>query len=401
MDLLKSNVPVRVIESESDYESALEQMAELMASNPEAGSDTERLLKTLAVLIRDYESSRYAIPPPDPIEAIKFRMEQQGLAPKDLIPHLGSRSRVSEVLAGKRPLTLSMIRSLHRGLGIPATSLLGDRTRTSEDVELDWMRVPFAEMKERRWINEIPRSATQAKELLESWMRPFRAPELAPLYRRHVRAAKAVDYERLLVWTAQVAKRALERPPSGKFNSTWSTEFLTDVARISVFKDGPSLVSEFLDQHGIVMIVEPALSTWLDGAAMICRNIPIIALTIRHDRLDNFWFVLIHELIHLFKHLGPDAESFYDDLDADDQADTREVEADSTAAEILIPNEEWRTSPASKLRSADAAYHLAQRLRIHPAIVAGRIRKHYRDYRVLSGLVGQGEVRKHFGEFRG
>ena len=65
MDLLKSNVPVRVIESESDYESALEQMAELMASDPEAGSDAERLLKTLAVLIRDYESSRYAIPFPN------------------------------------------------------------------------------------------------------------------------------------------------------------------------------------------------------------------------------------------------------------------------------------------------------------------------------------------------
>jgi HTH-type transcriptional regulator/antitoxin HigA len=134
---------------------------------------------------------------------------------------------------------------------------------------------------------------------------------------------------------------------------------------------------------------------------MICRNVPVVALTIRHDRLDNFWFVLIHELVHVFKHLGADVESFYDDLDADDQADSREIEADSTAAEILIPKDVWRTSPASTLRSVDAAYHLAQRLRIHPAIVAGRIRKNYKDYRVLSGLVGQGEVRKHFQEFRG
>ena len=119
MDLLKNEVPVRVIESERDYEVALEQMAELIASDPPAGSDSERLLKTLAILVRDYESHRYPITPPEPIEAIRFRMEQQGLAPKDLVPYLGSRSRVSEVLAGKRPLTLSMIRSLHRGLGIP------------------------------------------------------------------------------------------------------------------------------------------------------------------------------------------------------------------------------------------------------------------------------------------
>jgi HTH-type transcriptional regulator/antitoxin HigA len=209
-----------------------------------------------------------------------------------------------------------------------------------------------------------------------------------------------VDPERLIIWTAQVAKRALADPPSGKFDSTWSPEFLTDVVRISVFKDGPSLVKEFLDQHGIAMVVEPSLSPWLDGAAMMCRNVPVIALTLRHDRLDNFWFVLMHELMHLFKHLGAETVSFYDDLDSDDQADPKEVEADRLAAEVLIPSSEWQTSPASKLRSADAANHLAKQLKISPAIVAGRIRKTYKDYRVLSGLVGQGEVRRHFPEFQ-
>jgi HTH-type transcriptional regulator/antitoxin HigA len=177
-------------------------------------------------------------------------------------------------------------------------------------------------------------------------------------------------------------------------------EFLRDVARISVFKEGPTLVREFLAHHGIAMIVEPALSPWLDGAAMMCRSVPVIALTIRHDRLDNFWFVVMHELVHLFRHLGSDATAFYDDLDSDDRADTREVEADKLAGDIMIPPDEWRTSPASRLRSAEAVHHLAQRLRIHPAIVAGRIRKTYKDYRVLSGLVGQGEVRKHFAEFQ-
>jgi len=175
---------------------------------------------------------------------------------------------------------------------------------------------------------------------------------------------------------------------------------LRDVARISVFKDGPSLVREFLEQHGIVMVVEPALSAWLDGAAMMCRDVPVIAVTLRHDRLDNFWFVVMHELVHLFRHLGTEAMSFYDDLDSDDQADPKEVEADKLAGEILIPSDEWRTSPASRLRSADAANHLAQHLRFHPAIVAGKIRKTYKDCRVLSGLVGQGEVRKHFPEFQ-
>jgi HTH-type transcriptional regulator / antitoxin HigA len=230
-------------------------------------------------------------------------------------------------------------------------------------------------------------------------MAPVRLVELAPLYRRHVRSAKSVDHEPLVVWTAQVAKRVLANPPSGTFESGWSPEFLKDVARISAFKDGPSLVREFLDRHGIAMIVEPTLSSWLDGAALMCRNVAVIALTLRHDRLDNFWFVLMHELVHLFKHLGSDGQ-FYDDLDSHDQSDPNEIEADGLAADILIPPGEWRTSPASRLRSAEAVHHLAQRLRVHPAIVAGRIRKTYKDYRVLAGLVGQGEVRRHFAEFQ-
>ena len=399
MDLLNFDFPVRVLESERDYEQALQQMGDLMAQPPPAGSEGERLLKTLAVLVRDYESSRYPIAPPDPVEAIKFRMDQQGLAPKDLVPYLGTRSRVSEVLSGKRPLTLAMIRSLHRGLGIPAASLLGDRPQTDSQLELDWKKVPFAEMKTRGWIHRIPRSASEAKQVLDLWLEPVRVTEIAPLYRGHVRSAKSVDHEKLVVWTAQVAKKALENTPTGRFERTLSTDFLRDVVRISVFKNGPSLVQEFLNQHGIALVVEKALAPWLDGAAMMCRNVPVVALTLRHDRLDNFWFVLLHELVHLLKHLGTEVMSFYDDLDFDDQADPREVEADALAGEILIPSDEWRASPASRLRSADAANHLAQHLRIHPAIVAGRIRKSYKDYRVLSGLVGQGEVRKQFPEF--
>ena len=133
---------------------------------------------------------------------------------------------------------------------------------------------------------------------------------------------------------------------------------------------------------------------------MFCRGIPVVALTVRYDRLDNFWFVLLHELVHLFKHLDSGANSFFDDLDSGDQADPREIEADELAGELLIPQKEWEQSPARTVRSSVTATHLAQQLKIHPAIVAGRIRKTYKDYRVLSGMVGQGEVRKHFIEFK-
>jgi HTH-type transcriptional regulator/antitoxin HigA len=129
---------------------------------------------------------------------------------------------------------------------------------------------------------------------------------------------------------------------------------------------------------------------------MMCGHVPVIGLTLRYDRLDAFWFVIMHELVHVLMHLGPENPSFYDDLDTEARSDPREAEADAVASEALIPSEEWNRSPASKLRSAEAAIHLARRLKIHPAIVAGRIRRAYKDYRVLSGLVGQGEVRQQF-----
>ena len=85
-----------------------------------------RIIKFLSLLIHDYEDRVFPIDKPDPVAAIRFRMEQQGLTAKDLVPYLGSRSRVSEVLSGRRSLSLKMIRALVRGLRIPAEILLGE-----------------------------------------------------------------------------------------------------------------------------------------------------------------------------------------------------------------------------------------------------------------------------------
>jgi HTH-type transcriptional regulator/antitoxin HigA len=196
--------------------------------------------------------------------------------------------------------------------------------------------------------------------------------------------------------------KAIETEPKVRFDSSVLTDdFLREVARISVFDSGPQLAQEFLGKHGIAMVVEPAMPrTYLDGAAILFRSdLPVIALTLRYDRLDSFWFVLMHELVHLAKHLGKETDSFYDDMDSEDTSDPREVEADRLAGETLIPDREWRTSPASKLRTSEAVIHLATKLKIHPAIVAGRIRFTTKQYRILTSLIGQGEVRKCFRDF--
>lgn len=113
---------IRPIRSQVDYERGLREIERLMDARP--GSVEEAELEALGALVEAYEERVYPVPDPDPIEAIKFRMEQGGLTTADLLPVFGTRGRVSEVLNRKRPLTLDMIRQLHFRFGIPLESLV-------------------------------------------------------------------------------------------------------------------------------------------------------------------------------------------------------------------------------------------------------------------------------------
>lgn len=118
---------IRPIHTEADYQAALQEVSALMNQDPDAGTPDGDRLDVLATLVQAYEAKHYPIAPPDPIEAIKFRMEQGGLSIKDLEPLIGRSNRVYEVLGRTRPLTLPMIRRLHKGLGIPAEVLISER----------------------------------------------------------------------------------------------------------------------------------------------------------------------------------------------------------------------------------------------------------------------------------
>lgn len=118
------NMEIRPVHTEADYKSALKEISRLMESDPELGTPDGDRLDVLATLVQAYEMKHYPVDLPDPVEAIKFRMEQGGLTPKDLEPMIGKRNRVYEVLNRKRGLTLPMIWRLHTELGIPAESLI-------------------------------------------------------------------------------------------------------------------------------------------------------------------------------------------------------------------------------------------------------------------------------------
>ena len=121
---------IKPIRSERDYEEALHRISELMDTESDSPEGEE--LDILVDLVEHYESKQVPMGNPSPIAAIEFRMEQAGLRPADLAPIIGSRAKVSEVLSGKRAITMSMARALHEHLGVPADALLQE-----PDVNLD------------------------------------------------------------------------------------------------------------------------------------------------------------------------------------------------------------------------------------------------------------------------
>ena len=115
---------IRPIKSEEDYKAALREVSTYFYNEPAPGSAEGDRFEVLITLLESYEAKHHPIDLPDPIDAIKFRMDQAGLTPKDLVPFIGRLNRVYEILNRKRPLTLKMIWQLHQKLGIPAECLI-------------------------------------------------------------------------------------------------------------------------------------------------------------------------------------------------------------------------------------------------------------------------------------
>lgn len=402
---------IKAIRDERDYLASRSKFELILCSMPSTGSSELEQLEVLGVLLEDYEKKQHAVAAPDPIEAIRFRMEQADLQPRDLVPYLGSRAKVSEVLSGKRPLTLAMIRALHQGLDIPAEALLKETTPTKKDVEVEWEKFPLQEMAARGYFRGLDSYSPRLKgeELLsraESLMREFVAPlglenpfGLSALYKKtliQVRSGRQMDKHSLAAWTLQLVRIAGQPVTAYKPNAM-PPDFLKQVGQLSYFEDGPLRVCDLLAHYGISLVIQPHLPrTHLDGAAIVFRaDHPIIGLTLRYDRIDNFWFCLLHELWHLRHHFDGNQIEFYDDLDAGTD-DNKEKEADEGAGEVLVPQAAWQRSPARLAPSQIAAQRLADELHVHPAIIAGKIRHHNKSFRLLNNLVGQGQVRRLF-----
>ena len=399
---------ITLIKTEDQYKSYLEEVEKLIVTDPTTDSPEGERLSLLSLAIQDYEKNRFFFQKPSPIEAIRFRMDEQGLKQIDLISYIGSKSKVSEILAGKRSLTIPMIRALNKYLGIPLSVLIQEPEETSFQFsvsDVEWPKLSVSEMIKRNWINgktgEVKKS--NLKKFIATFLEPIGgAPPPQPImWKRsfHNRTEENTDRYSLLAWSARIMFLAKQLEVPRYDNRRISKDFLREVAKLSQFKQGPLLAREMLGRYGIKLIVEKHLpKTKLDGGCfMDLEGNPIIGMTLRYDRLDNFWHTLLHELVHVHKHLGNKEDVYLDDLEHDAKSDPREKEADKLAREAFVPRSIWKRSDAFVLQTQTAILDLAKQLSIHPAIIAGRIRYECGDYSRFTNLIGQGEVRKLFG----
>ncbi len=395
---------IRPVNSEQAYDEAIERIETLWGA--ESGTPEGDELDVLLTLVKVYEKENHPIPPPTPIEAINFVMDQRDMKQADLVPYIGSRSKVSEVLRGKRTLSLSMIRALHTHLNIPAKILIlegMDFPPDGEDVK--WDNFPVKEIVSRGWITGYdPR--TQAEEI----MRELASHACTELYfsdlshacmRQGTRRNDKDDPYSIDAWKLGVLAEAEKVETLVRFNpDILDKNFIKKVAYLSVLRSGPLRAKEFLQNKGIKLVAVPHFErTYLDGAALINKKgEPIIALSLRYDRLDNFWFTLAHELAHLtLGHVhSAEGQCIIDDLDLKDPQDKKEKDADKLAEESLIPSKLWNSHPACSAGRPKDVIDLALKADIHKSIVAGRIRYERNNYRILWGHVGKGMVRKLF-----
>ncbi len=394
---------VKLIKDDKSYREVLSRIDEIFDAEPNTPEGDE--LDLLVTLVELYEKQKYIIEAPEPISAIRFRMEQLNLKNKDLVQYIGSKSKVSEVLSGKRPLSLNMIRKLHEELGIPAEVLIKDSKSSLPDSSVmeHGKNYPFSEMFKRGWFSDFfSGSLNEAKEskeeLLVRFIGPFQIDDFDICYNRKSSTEKdACIDDLLLAWRIRVMNRAIKEKLPEWNSDVLSDSFFSELVRLSYLAEGPKLAMEFLNKAGIHLIIEKHLPrTHLDGSSMLLPDrSPVVALTLRYDRLDSFWFTLFHELAHIKKHLNGERTAYFDDM-TDDMDKRIEREADVFAKQKLIPDKIWQASGLSVFSSPSEINAFAYKNRISPSIPAGRLRFENKNYKVFANLIGSGEVRRLF-----
>ena len=303
-----------------------------------------------------------------------------------------------------------MIRVLHQHLGISADVLIqggGELPPVPNGIDLD--RFPVAAMARLEYIPRVPNPKDRIEEIVNELV--YRAGGRNALPRAlfcqgaGTRNNAKTDIHSLQAWRLHVLCNARRAKLEGKYvPGTIDRSFLRDLVRQTKHDEGPRHAEEELASHGIAFVVAKHLpKTYLDGATLrTVEGAPVVGMTLRHDRLDNSWFCLLHELAHLGCHFPDDGTKvFNDDLELhelnNERDGKREQEADNRVQAALIPCAIWeRESGNGGNWTVQRVISLAHEADVYHAIVAGRFRHEQANFCLLSPFVGRNEVRRHF-----
>lgn len=330
-----------------------------------------------------------------------------GMSQTDLADKLGMKPQQIQRYEATHYMGASLARliAVSRVLGVKTSGTFEGTKQAGGSVfvwsdadDIVWGQFPYKEMIKRKWFN-VPRNANPLEKVKEYFLHAA-GPQFATAYhRKKMRSGNVPNEYALLAWQARLLERARNLAAHGtlaefKLDDRW----LPDLVMLTRRKDGPRRACQLLAEKGIALIIERHLpGSYLDGAAMLTdTERPVIGLTLRYDRLDNFWFVLLHELGHVFLHLFDGLRyDFFDEESASD-SDSIETEADQFALNTLIPEDLWDQCLSRFALSEEAVQIDADKLGIDPSIIAGRIRKERGNYTILNNLVGQSQVRAQF-----
>lgn len=332
-----------------------------------------------------------------------------GMSQTDLAEKLGMKPQQVQRYEATDYMGASLARliEMSRALGVKFSGSFEGSERIGSSIfvwgdvdDIAWGQFPFKEMIKRRWL-EVSRGVNPV-EAVRNYFIHAAGPQFATAFhRKKMRSGNAPNEFALLAWQARVLDVANACIKGGKIGAfDLDDRWVPELVKLTLQEDGPTLARDLLAEKGIVLITERHLpGTYLDGAAMLAQGkTPVVALTLRHDRLDNFWFVLMHELGHVFLHLADGLRFDFFDEEGGGSADDIEKQADKFALDALIPEEAWNRCLSRFALSEESVRIDAETLGIDPSIIAGRIRKERGNYMILNDLVGQNQVRSQLEE---
>lgn len=332
-----------------------------------------------------------------------------GMSQTDLAEKLGMKPQQVQRYEASDYMGASLGRliEISKALGVKASGSFEGPKQAGGSVfawgdadDIVWGQLPYREMIKRKWF-DMPRGANPVERVKEYFLRAAGPQFATALHRKKMHSGNAPNEYALLAWQARVLEKArgkIEAQEIGPFDI--DDRWMSQLVELTKRKDGPKRARELLARKGIVLIVERHLpGSYLDGAAMLADgDTPVIGLTLRHDRLDNFWFVLMHELGHVFLHLFDGLRFDFFDEEYGSDGDTIEAEADRFALDALIPSDLWDQCLSRFALSEEAVKIDAETIGIDPSIIAGRIRKERGNYTIFNDLIGLGQVRSQLEE---